>query len=265
MRFVLYQNSAQWLDPETSIKGIESGFQGGGFVLRSGDCLVLPEMFSTGFVTESSLLTDIDQIIKNQEYTLSWMNKFSAEYGITVMGSMPYWENHLLYNRFFLVDAGNKESNTYNKRHLFGIAGEKNNYTAGQKRVILDKQGWRVNLSVCYDLRFPVWLRNRGDYDVLVCVANWPVSRELAWKSLLVARAIENQCYVVGVNRVGTDSTGTAYGGGSLVVGPDGAVLVALNDQEGPGFFEPDMNFLQKYRRAYPFLGDADDFSLIYG
>jgi predicted amidohydrolase len=263
MRFVLYQNAAQWLDPENSIRKIETGLMPAEFNLRPGDCLILPEMFGTGFVTAPAPWSDKEQTIKNQEYTLNWMIRFSGQLGVTILGSMPYLDGALLYNRMYAVDAGTKNPIFYNKRHLFGIAGEKDHYTAGDRRIILQKEGWRINLCICYDLRFPVWLRNKGDYDILVCIANWPVTRELAWKSLLIARAIENQCYVVGVNRVGTDATGTVYAGGSLAVGPDGTLLAEMNHLEGLQFFEPDAHFLQKYRRAYPFLGDADNFSVI--
>jgi len=266
MRFILYQNAAQWGNPVASIQNLEEGLLSLKGSWRKGDILVLPEMFSTGFITEESLLSDRNQLIENQDYTLGWMRKFAQENLVSVMGSIPYWNGELLFNRLFMIDEGNevrhKEFPHYNKRHLFGIAGENRMYTPGKERVIVDKGEWRLNMSICYDLRFPVWLRNRGDYDVLVCVANWPVARATAWRALLIARAIENQCYVLGVNRVGIDGTQTSYGGGSLVVGPDGLVLEEMDDAEGYLTFEPDVHFLNKFRRAYPFLKDADDFRL---
>ena len=266
MRFIVYQNAAQWGNPVASIQNLEEGLLSLKGSWRKGDILVLPEMFSTGFITEESLLSDRNQLIENQDYTLGWMRKFSQENLISVMGSIPYWNGEFLFNRLFIIGEGNKatqmEHPYYNKRHLFGIAGENNMYTPGRERVIVKKGDWRLSLSICYDLRFPVWLRNRGDYDILVCVANWPLARATAWRVLLIARAIENQCYVLGVNRVGIDGTQTPYSGRSLVVGPDGLVLEEMDDTEGYLSFEPDLHFLNKFRRAYPFLKDADDFYL---
>jgi len=266
MRFILYQNAAQWGDPVASIQNIEGGLLPLKGVWKNGDILVLPEMFSTGFVTEESKCSDINQLIVNQEYTLDWMRRLAQKNLISVIGSLPYWNGEFLFNRLFVIDEGNKDGQMeyahYNKRHLFGIAGENRMYTPGKERVIIDKGDWRLNLSICYDLRFPVWLRNQGDYDILICVANWPIARATAWRALLVARAIENQCYVLGVNRVGIDGTQTLYGGGSLAVGPDGTILEEMKDAEGFLCFEPDIHYLNKFRRAYPFLKDADDFSL---
>lgn len=263
MKFILYQNAAQWLDPINSVKKIEEGLISLENLWEAGDVLVLSEMFSTGFVTDPQILTNRKQITENQEYTLNWMRGFSQKNKITIVGSIPYCEGKLLFNRMFVAGEEADKEIWYDKRHLFGLAGEKTSYTPGDMRVIFDKGGLRINLSICYDLRFPVWLRNRGDYDILICVANWPTARSVAWRSLLIARAIENQCYVVGVNRVGIDGKNIAYGGGSLVVGPDGATLIEMNENEGIGFFRPDPDFLKKYRRAYPFLSDADEFSLI--
>lgn len=263
MRFILYQNAAEWFNPKASIQNIEAGLSSMKGSWKAGDLLVLPEMFSTGFVTDESQLSDINQIIENQEYTLDWMWRFAQDYFVGVMGSMPHWDGEFLRNRLFVVQYDKEESVHYDKRHLFGIAGEKTMYSPGRERIICSKEPWRMNLAICYDLRFPVWLRNRGDYDILVCVANWPVARALAWRSLLIARAIENQCYVVGVNRVGIDGTATVYGGGSLVVGPDGVVLEEMDEREGFAFFEPDSQALKIFRRAYPFLRDADNFTLI--
>lgn len=235
MRFILYQNAAYWCDSVTSIQNIEDGLFSLKGSWREGDILVLPEMFSSGFITDESQWSDRTQLIENQEYTLSWMQRFAQENRISVIGSIPYWNGVNLFNRLYVVEGTIKENKEgfehYNKRHLFGIAGENRMYTPGNERKIITKEDLRLNLSICYDLRFPVWLRNRGEYDVLVCVANWPVARAMA-ESLLIARAIENQCFVVGVNRVGLDGTKTLYGGGSLAVGPDGVILVEMNDTE---------------------------------
>jgi len=169
-------------------------------------------------------------------------------------------EGGFLYNRMYMVHGNVQSNQFYDKKHLFSLAGEHLHFSPGSKRVCWEHNGWSMMPSICYDLRFPVWLRNQKDYHVILCVANWPKSRSLAWRSLLVARAIENQAYIVGVNRVGTDGTGTVYEGSSMVVGPDGAILVQMGDQEGLCSVGIDAHVLAVFRRAYPFLADADNF-----
>jgi omega-amidase len=152
----------------------------------------------------------------------------------------------------------------YDKRHLFGFAGEDKHYTAGKDRKIAQVNGWRINLQVCYDLRFPVWARNRGDeYDVLLYVANWPAPRSLAWKTLLQARAIENQCFVVGVNRVGQDAKGNDYLGESSVFGPMGEQLWQQAGTEAVQTLTLDKEILDQTREKLPFLKDADNFLIM--
>jgi predicted amidohydrolase len=159
----------------------------------------------------------------------------------------------------------------YNKRHLFAFAGEHEQYTAGQQRFIASVNGWKVNLQICYDLRFPVWSRQQmhkteqgltPEFDLLIYVANWPERRSHAWKSLLVARAIENQCYVLGVNRVGTDANQIAYSGDSMVVGPLGDMIHQVTQTESTFTCTLQKDELDSVRRSFPFLRDADSFSI---
>jgi len=149
----------------------------------------------------------------------------------------------------------------YDKRHLFAFGGENRRYTAGSERVIVDYLGWRINLQVCYDLRFPAWCRNRNDYDLMLLVANWPAKRVHHWSSLLEARAIENQSWVVAVNRVGDDGNGLHYPGSSVVHDPMGASVAQLDDEESCRIVKLDGQQLEEVRTQFPFQQDADQFS----
>lgn len=262
MRIHLVQNSAVWNDPHTSLLELDSLLSTNLTEEARGGIMVLPEMFAQGFVTDLDIKNLKEIIINNQERTLDWMTKTAQQYDVVVVGSLPMLEEGFLYNRMVAVH-GNSESNQfYDKKHLFSLAGEHIHFRSGSQRGAWELEGWSTMPSICYDLRFPVWLRNQKDYQVMLCVANWPKSRSLAWRSLLVARAIENQAYVVGVNRVGTDGTGTVYGGASMVVGPDGVILAQMGDQEGLCSVVLDAHALAVFRRAYPFLADADSFSI---
>jgi len=260
----LVQNSASWKDPISSLAAIDSLLLGYESIKEKGGWLLLPELFAQGFVTDWNLDQDLLLIHEQQKIILDWMQQKSDDWGITVAGSLAFYENGRLFNRFVAVPPQQDLFSypTYNKKHLFGLAGEDKVYQAGSLRTIWREHHWTIIPSICYDLRFPVWLRNRGDYQVLFCVANWPQVRAFAWRSLLTARAIENQSFVVGVNRVGTDATGTFYSGESMVIGPDGSLLVQMNDEAGIVSCLLDEHVLAVFRRAYPFLKDADDFEL---
>jgi omega-amidase len=215
--------------------------------------------------------------------TVQWMKRMAAEKKIILTGSVIIADKvqapatggvptHY-YNRLIWM-LPNGQSGVYDKRHLFAYAGEDNHYTAGTKRLIASVKGWKINLLVCYDLRFPVWARQapplhgveRGlggeEYDVLIYVANWPERRIHAWKTLLQARAIENQCYVVGVNRVGKDANDIYYSGESMVVDPMGEVLYTKKDDEDVFTITLDKTHLQTVREKLPFLKDADGFNI---
>lgn len=221
------------------------------------DLLVLPEMFSTGFSMRPQLFATEET---GPEFL--WMQAQAAKWNCQLAGSLMMRTATGFVNRLLVVGAEGIVAR-YDKKHLFGMAGESELYESGNERVIYELNGWRIHLQICYDLRFPVWARNQGDYDVLLYVANWPSRRVYAWKQLLVARAIENQCYVAGVNRVGTDGNGIPYNGGSRLIDPMGEVLAESVDQEALLTAVFSKNYLSEIREKLPFLQDRDDFNLI--
>lgn len=253
MKVILLQTDIRWADPAANVaymdKLISAHEQG-------ADLFVLPEMFSTGFCTSPEGIAE-----SSDSATLQWMKQKAAEHNCAIAGSVSVEENGKFYNRFYFVHP-DRNVQWYNKKHLFTYGGEDKHYTAGQERVIVDFRGVRFLLEVCYDLRFPVWSRNRGDYDAAIYVASWPSPRVEAWKALLRARAIENQCYVLGVNRVGKDPY-CEYSGGTAGIDPYGKTLSACADGE-EGFAEVviDMEELQSFRKKFPVLNDADSFTL---
>ena len=193
--------------------------------------------------------------------TLRWMRRYAQAHDCAVAGSVAVQENGRYYNRFYFVKPDG-EVRSYDKKHLFTYGGEDKRFTAGRERVVVEFRGVRVLLQVCYDLRFPVWVRNRKDYDMILYVASWPTSRVEAWLALLRARAIENQCYVAGVNRVGTDPA-CEYCGGTLMIDPYGQTLAECErDKVCAVTAEVDMEQLEHFRRKFPVLEDADDFTL---
>ena len=186
----------------------------------------------------------------------------AAEKNASVCGSLIIAENDKFYNRFICVDPSGQEA-AYDKRHLFRLADEQHHFAAGDKTISFEINGWRICPMVCYDLRFPVWSRNRNNYDLLLYVANWPSRRHYAWESLLRARAIENLSYVVGVNRTGVDGNGIPYTGGSAIIDYAGQELANLNDQTGVVSRTLDIDALEKFRERFAFHEDADDFSIV--
>lgn len=220
--------------------------------------IVLPEMFSTGFSMNSAALAE-----PMDGPSVSWMKDMSARFRHIVTGSLIISENGNYYNRMLWVQPDGKIGH-YDKRHLFGLAHENHYYSGGDRRLIVQVNGWRILLIVCYDLRFPVWSRNQdGEYDVMLCVANWPAARSLAWKTLLQARAIENQCYAVGVNRIGTDGRGHYYSGDSSVFDPVGEKVFQLTNEICCTTIALSKKTVNATRETLPFLRDADRFLLL--
>jgi len=220
--------------------------------------VVLPEMFSTGFSMAPERLSE-----PMDGKTIQWMADMSVKYRCILTGSLIIEEDSKYYNRMLWVQPDGKIG-FYDKRHLFAYAHEDKHYTPGDTRLIAQVSGWRINLQVCYDLRFPVWARNQGnEYDVLLYVANWPEQRSLAWTTLLQARAIENQCYVVGVNRVGKDAKNNNYTGDSSVFGPLGEKIWQQHNDVVSHTVTLDKETLNKVRTELPFLNDADKFILL--
>lgn len=222
---------------------------------KSTDLLVLPEMFNTGFLPQK-------QSYYEYERTIDFLKQISNSNNIAIAGSLIYNNNEKFLNRFvFVKPEGSYEF--YDKRHLFSIAGEADEFEAGNKRKIIQYKGIRIFPQICFDLRFPVWSRNVFDYDLLIYVANWPVSRIKQWQSLLIARAIENQAYTVGVNRVGTDSHNFVYNGNSLVIDYKGEIIYKSPDnQEDIHTINLDIDKLKKAREKFNVLALRDEFTI---
>ena len=215
------------------------------------DIVMLPEMFPTGFYMNP------DEIADKNEETLFWMKKFAAEKDSVVCGSASIYEEGKFLNRFYFVEPNGNYS-YYDKRHLFSYSGEDQKYSAGKERVIVKYKGWRILLQVCYDLRFPIFSRNTDDYDVILYVANWPKSRIAAWQTLLKARAIENQAYVFGLNRIGIDGNNLEYPESSYCFSADGTEISETNNNIVSANL--DLEKLQQFRLKFPFLSDRDEF-----
>lgn len=237
-----------WKDKLANFSKIEEEFQG-----ETADLFLLPEMFCTGFCMEA------DEVADRHSETLEWMRKFAFHKNAAVAGSVPVSENGKNFNRFYFVkSSGNYEK--YDKRHLFSYSGENDRYTAGEERVIIEYKGVRFLLQVCYDLRFPVFSRNRGDYDAVLYIANWPEKRIDAWNHLLKTRAIENLAYVFGVNRTGTDGYGLHYPDSTHFFSEDGKEITSKKGNISSA--EIDLAKLRDYRSHFTFLEDRDDFEL---
>ena len=226
------------------------------------EIIVLPEMFNTGF----SMKPELHAETMDGE-SVEWMKRISRENGIILTGSLMIEEAGKYFNRLVWM-LPNGQYGYYDKRHLFAFGEEDKHYKPGNKRLIASVKGWKINLLVCYDLRFPVWARQQpnesgAEYDVLIYVANWPERRSHAWKTLLCARAIENQCYVVGVNRVGSDANNIYYSGNSLVIDPLGQVLYHMADEEDVNTVILQKDLLEEVRTKFPFWKDADPFNIL--
>ena len=223
------------------------------------DLYVLPETFATGFMPEGS----VENAVSPHRMIGEWMVRQSVKHHAAIAGSVATKDvQEMLRNRLYFVRPDGKDE-YYDKRHLFTFAGETKDYVPGDRRVIAEWGGVRFLLQVCYDLRFPVFSRSRGDYDAIIYVANWPEQRQDVWQTLLKARAIENQCYVIGVNRVGSDAA-CKYIGGSVVIDAYGRTIAQCTDgEEDIATVELDMEQLQRFRKKFPVLDDADKFNVL--
>ncbi len=220
------------------------------------DLIILPEMFTTGFTMNASAVAET-----MEGPTIAWMKEEAAAAGAYITGSMIITDGHAYYNRLIWMRPDGSYIH-YDKRHLFSYAGEDKVYSAGTERVIADCYGWRINLNICYDLRFPVSLRHQGDYDCLLFVANWPAKRALHWKTLLQARAIENLSYVIACNRVGLDNNDLSYTGDSALIGPDGKIESTPSTTGMIISGSLNKTSLSKYRNDFAFAQDSDAFRL---
>ncbi len=223
----------------------------------STDLILLPEMFNTGFTMNAASNAE-----EMDGPTVTWMRRKAAEKKCVIAGSLIIKEKGNYFNRLvWMLPDGNP--GIYDKRHLFRMANEHHTYTAGNSRLVVNLNGWRICPMICYDLRFPVWQRNRGDYDVLLLLANWPARRSFAWRQLLIARAIENQCYVAGVNRIGEDGNAIDHSGDSVVLDARGSVLSKIRPcEESAETVILSSADLEEYRKSFPVSMDADRFIL---
>jgi omega-amidase len=254
MRITLVQSEIRWEDKTANLSHLNEMISA---TEDHSDLIVLPETFNTGFSMKG-----LEMAEETRSDTFKWMLDIAKGRNAAICGSYFIKEAGHLYNRFVFVDKTGREI-SYDKRHLFSMGGEDTLFTRGNKRSVFEYGGIRINPVVCYDLRFPVWLRNRGDYDLLICVANWPESRREVWNYLLRARAIENQAFVAGVNCIGIDNSGNRCSGESVLIDPKGRVILTLpENQEGAATAEITLNELEDFRRKFPVWKDADDFKI---
>lgn len=263
LRVTLVQTALHWENVHENLNHFTEKLD---LIQNETDLIVLPEMFTTGFTMHPE---------KNAEEPggagYQWMKEMAKNKNAVICGSIAVKENNFFYNRlyWFMPDGS---SSHYNKHHLFRMAGEDKHYKAGNKNEIVELKGWKINLQVCYDLRFPVYSRNRWDkknnfsanYDLMIYVANWPEVRSHPWKTLLLARAIENQSFVLGVNRIGVDGNGISHSGDSAAINPRGEIISTISaHQEKTETIELHLEELLQFRKQFPVGMDADDFELI--
>ena len=257
LSFSIIQTNLFWEDKGANLTHLEQKIMG---IESYTEIIVLPEMFSTGFSMQPEIHAET-----MDGPTIEWMRRLSETKKVIITGSLIIKEEDKFYNRLIWM-LPNGELGYYDKRHLFAFAGEDQHYTAGNKRLIASVKGWKINLQICYDLRFPVWARQtkgtESEYDVLLYVANWPEKRNHAWKTLLTARAIENQCVTIGVNRVGLDGNNNAHSGDSLIVGPLGEVLYHCAYEEDVFNITLQKEEIANARSQFPFWKDADFFHI---
>ncbi|WP_315709560.1 amidohydrolase [Brenneria uluponensis] len=252
LKITLLQQPLAWMDGAANLHHFDTLLG----EITGRDLIILPEMFTTGFAMEAA------ESSLEQTAVESWLLQWAQHNNAMIGGSVAVNTIKGAVNRFLLADPNGKVYQ-YDKRHLFRMANEDQYYHAGRDREIIEWRGWRIMPLICYDLRFPVWSRNHQDYDLALYVANWPAPRASHWKTLLAARAIENQAYIAGCNRVGSDENGHNYQGDSLVIDALGNILASAPENQ-PARIDAELSLeaLQSYREAFPAWRDADKFSL---
>ncbi len=255
----LAQADLAWKDKKTNFLKFEKWFNN---TKEHIDLVILPEMFSTGFVTEP---VDVAETMEGE--TLKWMINQAIQNKFSIIGSVIIEENGNYFNRLIWVNR-HGEIQHYDKRHLFTYGGEHHQFKSGNKKLIVNINGWNIQPLVCYDLRFPIWAKNEykngtNSYDLLIYIANWPSARAYAFRQLLIARAIENQSYVIGVNRVGVDGKGLYYQGNTTAIDFKGNHIIELNpDEELFEIVHLNYNDIQKFRTEFPVGMDWDQFQI---
>lgn len=253
LNVTIIQSDLVWEDVAANLKNFEQKINA---INQPTDLILLPEMFTTGFTMQSEKFAEaIDG------KTMQWMARMAQNTKAVIAGSIIIKEKDNYYNRLIWMRP-NCSYQFYDKRHLFAMGGEHENFTEGTKRLIVELNGWKICPMVCYDLRFPVWARNTEDYDLLFYVANWPLPRIKHWQTLLTARAIENQAYTIGVNRIGADDFGNYYSGHSAIIDPKGETLFEKAHSEAVHTHKLSKKYLAKVRKTLPFLMDRDTFEI---
>ncbi|WP_442592162.1 nitrilase family protein [Pedobacter sp. AW31-3R] len=255
LKITIFQAYLFWENIDKNLQNLALRLSSG--IKEKTDLIILPEMFNTGFSMNASSLAE-----EMNGKTMSWMAQAAIKYDCVITGSLMIRENDKYYNRMiWMLPSGDFQY--YDKKHLFGMGEEDQTYTAGTAQVIVDLKGWKIRLAVCYDLRFPVWLRNHDSgYDILLVIASWPDKRIPHWKTLIPARAIENQSYVIAANRVGHDGHEVYYSGHSMCIDAYGSTVYYKPEDEDLYTFSISYEELVKVRRGFPFLRDADHFTL---
>lgn len=254
LRIALVQTNLVWENADANLEHIDKQVVS---IHQDVDIIVLPEMFATGFSMRPELFAK-DSSTK----ALEQMKRWAAEKSCVVTGSLMFEEAGKFYNRMIWMKP-NGSFVHYDKRHLFSLGEEHNHYNSGDNRLTVDYNGWRIRLIVCYDLRFPVWCRNDDDYDLMIVVANWPERRAYAWSHLLTARAIENQCYIAAVNRVGNDGNEISHNGRSAIIDFKGETLESAVHDEIVLYRTLEREPLEEFRKHFPFLQSRDSFTII--
>jgi omega-amidase len=256
LKVTIIQTSLHWEDVDANLEMFSEKISA---LKETSDVIILPEMFSTGFSMNASALSE-----PMNGKAVKWMQEKASEKNCVITGSLIIKEDNKFYNRLiWMKPDGSFE--VYDKRHLFALAHEDKTYTPGNKKLIVEYKGWKIHPLVCYDLRFPVWSRRtkKEDYDLLIYAANWPERRIAAWSQLLIARAIENQCYVAGVNRVGNDGNNIYHSGDSAIINYKGeAINNSCADESCSETISLSQKELTTFREQLPFIEDADDFTI---
>ncbi|OFX19384.1 MAG: hypothetical protein A2041_04405 [Bacteroidetes bacterium GWA2_31_9b] len=249
------QTDLIWENKELNLLNFEKKIQQ---LPKETQLVILPEMFTTGFSMKPEHLSE-----SMNEKSVKWLKIQSQKSGKIIIGSIIVKELGKNYNRL-LVAFPNGSIQKYDKRHLFRMGNENAHYSKGDDKLIFTSDEWRICPLICYDLRFPVWSRNKNDYDLLIYIANWPKSRSYAWKSLLVARAIENQAYVIGVNRIGSDGQGNEFSGDSMIIDPYGQIITQAEPfKEQFLNAELSLDELNNFRTKFPVNFDVDEFKIV--
>jgi len=255
----ILQADLVWENVQANLQNFESKIQS---LPAKKQLVFLPEMFTTGFSMQPAAIAEA-----MDGGTVAWMRKMARSHKIILIGSVIIQEDNQFFNRLIWMQPDGQFF-TYDKRHLFSYAGEHEHFTAGTKRLLCSVNGWICNLQICYDLRFPLWARQAqkkesAEYDILCYLANWPATRIAAWRTLLQARAIENQCFVIGVNRVGKDGNNYLYPGHSMLIHPSGEIIYEKADVEDSFTITLQKDALNAFRKQLPFLADRDNFLLL--